>query len=158
MKFNEALELFRKRENCRDCLSNLHEKSGLKLSESLDAEENCRNCPLRARKGREAFNDLSSTTNPPVEIPLSGKSSRDNFGNSQEAVEIEQHRKSPPGDNFGNSQEYVSFQGDKEKHPIRPVECGDCEHFAVRPGWLGCTKVEKGWRELFECPEGRVKR
>jgi hypothetical protein len=113
---------------------------------------------LRARKGREAFNDLSSTTNPPVEIPLSGKSSRDNFGNSQETVEIQAHKKVTPGDSFDNSQKPVAVQEDTEKRLIRPAECGDCPHFAVRPGWLGCTKVKKGWRELFECPERRVKR
>jgi hypothetical protein len=46
---------------------------------------------------------------------------------------------------------------ENDSKPIRPCECGDCEHFRVRPGWLGCTLVKLHWRNLFECPLGLIK-
>jgi hypothetical protein len=55
----------------------------------------------------------------------------------------------------GQGGEVCAMEKGKRK-PIRPVECGDCEHFRIRPSWLGCSLIGRHWRNLFECPLGLV--
>jgi hypothetical protein len=37
-------------------------------------------------------------------------------------------------------------------YPVTPATCGDCPNFLIKKGWIGCTLVNKQWRELGVCP------